>query len=155
MKFLSTLKKMSVLEMFVIAIFIVYIIFPIATPMFMAPYVESPLGMIVIFCITVFLFIYSNPVLAVLYVFVAYELLRRSTKAIRPSPLSNYIQYTQPEIKKDNELNAMKQNLPLENITLEEVVVANMAPIGKSDPISFSMSTYKPVATNVQGASPI
>ena len=153
MKFLSTLKKMSVLEMFVIAIFIVYVIFPIGTPAFVAPYIESPLGMIVIFCITVFLFIYSNPVLAVLYVFVAYELLRRSTKAVRPSPQSNYIQYTQPEMKKENELKTMNAEIPIENTTLEEVVVAKMAPIGKSEPITFSAATFKPVATNVQGAS--
>ena len=139
--------------MFVIAIFIVYIIFPIGTPVFLAPYIESPLGMIVIFCITVFLFIYSNPILAVLYVFVAYELLRRSTKAIRPAPQSNYIQYTQPEVKKETELKKMKDELPIENTTLEEVIVANMAPIGKSEPITFSAATFKPVATNVQGAS--
>lgn len=153
MKFLSTLKKMSILEMFVIAIFIVYVIFPISTPAFVAPYIESPLGMIVIFCITVFLFIYSNPVLAVLYVFVAYELLRRSAKVLRPSPQSNYIQYTQPDVKKETELKKMKDEMPIENTTLEEVVVAKMAPIGKSELITFSAATFKPVATNVQGAS--
>jgi uncharacterized membrane protein len=155
MKFFSKLKQISILEMIVVAIFIVYLILPIGTPALLAPYIESPLGMIVIFCITVFLFIYSNPILAVLYVFVAYELLRRSTKVIRPNPQSNYVQYTKPEAKKNVEMKEMNKDLPIEQITLEEVVVSQMAPIGKSDNIVFTASTFKPVATNVQGASPI
>ena len=39
--------------------------------------------------------------------------------------------------------------------TLEEEVVAKMAPIGKSELAVFTPSTFKPVATNVNGASSI
>jgi len=65
------------------------------------------------------------------------------------------VQYTQPEVKKNVEMKEMNKDLPIEQITLEEVVVSQMAPIGKSDNIVFTASTFKPVATNVQGASPI
>jgi hypothetical protein len=152
-KFLSKLKNVSILEIVVIAIFIVYLVLPISTPLFVAPYIESPLGMIVVFCIAVFLFIYSNPILAVLYIFVAYELLRRSTKAVGPNPQAHYVQYTEPTVKKEVELKKMNESLPVEHATLEEVVVAQMAPIGKSEAVVFTASTFKPVATNVQGAS--
>jgi hypothetical protein len=144
----------------------VYLIFPIATPLFVAPYVESALGMIVLFCIVVFLFIYSNPILAVLFVFVAYELLRRSTKVITATPkVNNYVKYAQPnerivdvEVQKQSvvvdQINANTALVSLDNqTTLEEVVVSQMAPIGKSEPTAYIASSFKPVATNIQGAS--
>jgi hypothetical protein len=169
MKYFSKLKRMSILEIIVIAIFIVYVIFPIGTPIFLAPYVESAIGMIVLFCIVVFLFIYSNPILAVLFVFVAYELLRRSTKTTTSTPkATNYISYAQPpENARDTVVAASERQTLLvdqinantslveDRITLEEAVISQMAPIGKTEPTSYITSTFKPVATNVQGASPI
>jgi hypothetical protein len=163
MKYFSKLKNVSVLEIFVIAIFIVYLVFPIATPIIVAPYIESALGMIVLFCVVVFLFIYSNPILAVLFVFVAYELLRRSTKAIFSTPkVNNYTRLSQPAEKIEKEVsitevntNTTMGNGVVDQTTLEEIVVAQMAPIGKSEPSNFITSTFKPVATTVQGASPI
>jgi hypothetical protein len=58
--------------------------------------------------------------------------------------------YTPTQAKKDSDL--IKMN-PTKERTLEEEVVEQMAPVGKSDPSVYLSSSYKPVAENVQGAS--
>lgn len=80
MKLPAILKSISLIEIVVILIFILYIVFPVPTPGGIAPYVESPLGMVSILIVLVYLFLNSNPILAVLFIFVGYELLRRSGK---------------------------------------------------------------------------
>ena len=118
------------------------------TPDFLASYIDSPLGMIVIFCVTVFLFLYTNPVLGVLYIFVAYELLRRSSNVTARTAI---VQYTPTQANKDADLRAM--NPPKER-TLEEEVIDIRAPIGKSPSIEFVTSDFKPVADKtIPGAS--
>jgi len=80
MKLPAILKSITLIEIVVIVIFILYIVFPVPTPAGIAPYIESPLGMVSILLVLVYLFLKSNPILAVLFIFVGYELLRRSGK---------------------------------------------------------------------------
>ena len=148
MKFPSELlKSFSPLEISLFLIFILYLIFPIQTPSFLAGSVDSPLGMLTIFAVTLYLFFNTHPLLAVLYVFVAYELLRRS--AAKTSRVA-MIQYTPSQAKKDATLKSMN---PPQAETLEEEVVTKMAPIGHSDASIYTMTSFKPVADNVGTAS--
>ena len=161
MKLKSILKSLTMAEILVMVVFIIYLVLPIPTPNMLSPYIESPLGMIVIFCITVGLFLYSNPILAILYIFVGYTLLRRSAVV---SAQSAYIQYTASDAKKAAEIQKQQQtetppqhdSQPQAGSSILEVeVVSQMAPIGKSELAVFTPSTYSPVATNLNGASPI
>jgi hypothetical protein len=147
MKFPTFIKSVSPKEAVLFVIFVLYIIFPVNTPAWFAPYVDSALGMVFMFCVTVALFLYTNPILGVLYIFVAYELLRRSANVTGRAAI---IQYTPTQVKKDVEIKAM--NTPTYT-TLEEVVIAERAPIGVSDPIKFVDSGFKPIADKVVGAS--
>ena len=70
--------KMTPLEISVIAVMILYVVFQVDTPEFMARTIDSPMGMITILVTALFLFYYANPVIAILFVFVAYELIRRT-----------------------------------------------------------------------------
>jgi hypothetical protein len=139
-------KSFSNVESSLLAIFILYLVLPIQTPSFLVGLVNSTVSMIIIFAITVYLFLYSNPILAILYIFVAYELLRRSANVHSVKMAA----YTPTQAKKDSDL--IKMN-PSKERTLEEEVVEQMAPVGKSDPSVYVSSSYKPVAENVQGAS--
>jgi hypothetical protein len=47
----------------------------------------------------------------------------------------------------------MKKMNPVKTVSLEEEVVEQMAPVGKSDISVFTVSTFKPVAENVGSAS--
>lgn len=147
MKLPASLKSVSIYEYCLFIIFVVYIVFPIETPLHIATYLDSALGMAIMFCITLYLFLYSNPVLGILYVFVAYEILRRSSTATGRVAIMNH---TPSQPKKDAELRAMN---PPQERTLEEDIVAVRAPIGRSEPSVFSESSFKPVADNVGGAS--
>ena len=140
-------KSFSQLEILLLVIFILYIVLPIQTPNFLASAIDSSLGMLTIFIVTVYLFFHVNPILAVVYIFVAYELLRRSARKTGGVSL---IQYTPTQARKDSELKAM--NPPLAE-TLEEQIVQKMAPIGHSDPSIFTSSSYKPVADDIKNAA--
>lgn len=148
----SSFSSLSPLEMAVLVIFIIYIILPIKTPLFLAGTVNTPLGLVIILIITLYLFFYTNPVLGVLYIFVAYELLRR-TSLVKTGIVKadNYmIEYTPNEEKREIDMIAMN---PRVGLTLEEEVVATMAPAQKFN-LNGDISTgYKPVVEKVTGAS--
>lgn len=149
MKVPPALLKMSIFEMILFVGFVLYIVLPIRTPGFLAPYIDSIFGMIVLFCITVSLFVYTNPILGVLYILVAYEVLRRSssnkgnTKAI-------IMEYTPSQTTKDADMRNM--NVVIEK-TVEEEVIEVRAPIGKPQPSEYVSTTFKPVADKLDGAS--
>jgi hypothetical protein len=160
---LKLFQKISVPEFALLIAFVIYILFPISTPMEIAPLIDSPLGYVGMFVITLLLFMYTSPILGVLYIFVAYELIRRSSLQSSPrqnTKLSgaNSTQYMPTHVPKviptQSEKDADMANMnPTMDITLEEEIVQLRAPIGKSDPVKYTESTFKPVADNLVGAS--
>jgi hypothetical protein len=141
------LKSFTNLELILLGCFIVYVVFPISTPSFLAGFIESSLGMLVLFLVTIFLFFYTNPILGVIFIFVAYELLRRSSHI---SGRTAIIKHTPSQLKKDIEMASMN---PPKRESLEEEIVEKMAPIGKSDMSIYTPSSFKPVAESVGTAS--
>jgi len=113
----------------------------------MACLVDSSLGMLTVFVVTVYLFFNVNPVVAVVYIFVAYELLRRSSNKTGRVTI---VQHTPSQAKKDSEMVAMN---PKQSTTLEEELVQQMAPIGQSDSSVYVTTSFKPVADKVGEAS--
>jgi len=147
MKFLSFMDSLTNVETAVIVMLISYLALPIQLPDMFANMVDSPIGTIGIFILSVYLFFNSNPLIAVLFVFVAYEMFRRSSNATGKAAM---IKYTPTQARKDEK---MKKMNPVKTTSLEEEVVNEMAPVGKSDISVFTTSTYKPVAENVGSAS--
>jgi hypothetical protein len=146
MQLTNPFKSFSTIEIALLIVFIIYVVLPIETPTFLAGSVNSPITMLVMLAVTGYLFLYSNPILAILYIFVAYELLRRSA-SYKPITLQ---QYTPTQEKKNKDLRAMN---PPQEKSLEEEVVDKMAPVGKSDASVYLPSTYKPVSEKLTGAS--
>jgi hypothetical protein len=143
----SYFKSFSPVEIAVLFVFIVYIVFPIKTPVQFSTYIDSPFGLLTILIITLYLFFYCNPVLGVVYILVAYELLRRSSLNTHRVPI---IQYVPSEKKRAEEMAKMN---PPNYTTLEEEIVQLRAPIDVSKPILYNETTFKPVAEDVMGAS--
>lgn len=165
MNFKKLVKSIKPAEILVLVTFVLYLIFPVTTPSALSPYVESPLGLLIIFCITVALFLYSHPVLGILYIFVAYTLLRRSAVVHNKT---HYVQYTKSDSEKRDQVKKQLEEAtpPVEEarnadvgadqpVTLEEEIVMERAPIGRSDPIQYLQSSYKPVSTNVNGTASV
>lgn len=134
-------------ELILIILFIIYLIIGFKTPEPIASLVDSLVGKIVIFIIVIYLFMNNNPILAVLSLFVAFDLLRRSTLTTGLGALQKY---APTEEKKMSEFSAYNQ-FPY---TLEQEVVKKMAPILRTGS-SLTPPTYKPLLENLYDASPI
>ena len=147
MKLLDTFKNMTKMEMLLGIIFILFIVLPVDVPLMIANIIDSSLGMVLLFALAVYMFTITSPVVAVVFVFVAYELLRRSCKATGKRVI---MKHTPTQEKKDEK---MKKMNPVKKATLEEEMVEKMAPVGRSDMISYITTTFSPVAEDLAGAS--
>jgi hypothetical protein len=134
-------------------------VFPIDTPDTIATSINSPLGMMSLLLITIYLFLYTNPFLGILYIFVAFDLLRRSSRkmsgqsiglpSIMSPAKSAYVQYTPSQDTKNAELIQMNPQI---STSLEEEVVGKMAPVGHSDSNQYIESSFKPITNDVHNA---
>lgn len=144
----------------ILAVLSVYLLSGVMTPISVATIITSPLGIMLLFGLVVALFVYTHPMLGIVGIFAAYELVRRSPRQI--GGMSNMpmvsgtstmmMTHTPNQDQKNMEMVSMN-NAHQNSRTLEEDVVASMAPIGKSDPITFMASSFKPVSTPTIGAS--
>jgi hypothetical protein len=147
MNFSSYFTSLKTMEIGILILFVIYLIFDINPPESMASYIDSPIGMAAVLIITLYMFISFNPVLGVVGIFVAYEVIRRSAAVNNRGAMLNF---TPSQAKKEAEF--VQMNPPADQ-TLEEDMVNKMAPVGQSSMISYNTSEYKPVANDTRGAS--
>jgi hypothetical protein len=147
MKLVSTFKNMSMPEIVVAVVFILYAVLPIETPRMVANLVDTSVGMVAVLAVVVYLFMNANPVLAAISLFAAYELLRRSAAK---TGVQIVTQYTPSQRKKDAK---MKEMNPPKTTSLEEEVVSQMAPLGATKGGEYVTSSFSPVADEVGSAS--
>jgi hypothetical protein len=145
--FSSLFKKEHMGELVLVILLIVYLILGFKTPEPIASMIDSLVGKVVIFIIVIYLFMHANPILAVLSLFVAFDLIRRSSMTTGIDALQRY---APSEQKKSSQFSAFNQ-FPY---TLEQEVVAKMAPIMKSGS-SLTQASYKPLLDNLYDASPL
>ena len=148
MKVADFTKSFSQLEIVALVVFILYIVFPFRTPAFLAQGINSPIGLLGVFLIAIYLFFYTKPLLGVVYIFVAYELLRRSAETVKRAP--RIVKHTPSESKRKQEM--VKMNPKVEK-TLEEEVVQNMTEQHTNTNVLEISSNFKPVSEKVTGAS--
>ena len=145
--FSSLIKKEHRGELILTIIFIIYLILGYKTPQPIAFLVNNILGKVVIFFVVVYMFLTMNPILAVLSLFVAFDLIRRSSMAVNNKLMQTYIP---SEENKMNQFTAFNQ-FPY---TLEQEVVKKMAPIVQSGSV-LKKPSFHPMLENLYGASPV
>lgn len=150
MKISESIKNLSLVEIGLFLAFVLYIVLPINTPPSMKPIVNSPMGILFFFCITLFLFVYTNPILGVLYILVVYEALRRSSDTFK-NPRAIVLEYEPSQKHKDESIERM--NVPKNEKTVEEEVIESRAPIGKNYSERIVQTTFKPTIKPIEGAS--
>jgi hypothetical protein len=134
-------------ELVLAILFIIYLIMGYKTPEGIANMVDTLVGKIVIFVIVLYLFLHCNTILAVLALFVAFDLIRRSSVA---TGIDSLQKYAPSEEKKASQFSAYNQ-FPY---TLEQEVVKKMAPIVQSSS-SISPASYKPILDNTHDSMPL
>ena len=99
-------KKEHTGQLVLLVLFVVYLVMGYDTPEPIAGLVDTLVGKIVIFIVVIYMFLHSNPILAVLSLFVAFDLIRRSSAATGISALQKY---APTEQKKMSQFNAYNQ----------------------------------------------
>jgi len=151
MKIPDSIKSLSSVELILFLAFVLYAVLPIDTPNSMKPFVNSTMGLLFFFCVTILLFVYTNPILGVLYILVVYEALRRSSDTFK-NPRAIVLEYEPSQKNKDASLE--KMNMPKNEKTVEEEVVEARAPIDKTYSAEIVQTTFKPISKPIEGASP-
>ena len=147
MSFFDLFKKENVGQLILTILFSIYIIMGYKTPESVANVVDTLGGKIVIFIVVIYMFLNTNFILAILSLFVAFDLIRRSSISTGIDALHKYLP---TEESKSSQFTAFNQ-FPY---TLEQEVVKKMAPIIQSSSTMKSPS-YKPLIENLYDASPI
>ena len=132
----DTFKSCHKHEMLLTVLIIVYIVLSVPTPDIIAPYVDTPLGNIVVVLIALSFFTHSHPVVGILGLFAAYTLIRRSSVTTGSFAIEAFVP---SEKRKSEELTAYNQ-FP---VTLEEQVVAIMAPLADPE-VGSATATFHP-----------
>ena len=140
-------KKENMGELALAILLVVYLVLGFRTPDAVAGMVDTLVGKIVMFVIVIFLFLHANPLLAVLALFVAFDLMRRSSVATGIDALQKF---APSEEKRTSQFTAYNQ-FPY---TLEQEVVAKMAPMVSAGS-SLTQASYKPMLENLYDASPV
>ena len=156
MKITNFLKSVSTLEIILFILFVFYLVFQIPTPKVLIPFIDSPIGLALIVTITIYLFFYTTPILAILSILVAYELIRRSCSSSSSSMrgrsriIQNFQEkepillnkaeneYIPSESQKDEIIQEMN---PVPRATLEEEVIQEMAPISGNNDSEMPVET--------------
>jgi len=146
--FSSLFQKENMGELVLVILLVIYLIIGRKPPQPFAGMIHSLFGKIVIFFIVIYMFIYSNPILAVLVLFVAFDLMRRSFGGNNSQ--NNLQKYMPSEEKKASQFTAMHQ-FPY---TLEQEIVKKMAPIVRSG-TTLTKPSYKPIVNYLYDASPV
>jgi hypothetical protein len=148
MKYLPSLNSISPLEVVLFVVFVLYLIFPIPTPYIIKPFINTNIGMAVVIVMTLYMLLYTTPILGILTVFIAYELLRRSSAGGVNRSVS-LVKHTPSQPRKDRE---MAQMNPPKELSLEEEMINKNSPVGKGGfGDGYIESSYKPVHDKVLG----
>ena len=144
MKFNSFKKQMTPMEIGALVIFIIYLIIPFKTPRTVSHWVNSSAGILGILVVTTYLFMYAHPALGILYLFVAYELLRRSG--------NDFVQNAEPLGTSYNKMPmnpyAGKKNTQYQNNDLAVIENDDNIYSNKVRELSAVDSSYAPIGVN-------
>jgi len=89
MKITSPFKDFTTPEYFLFGLFVLYLVIPVKTPMMIHKFITNPIGLILLLTVVTAMFFMTPSILAIMFVLVIYELLRRDENSdntyIRPS----------------------------------------------------------------------
>ena len=137
------LEKKNMPQLALVILFIIYFIMGLKTPSSVATMIDSTVGKVVVALFALLLFAYSNPILGVLGIFVAYQLVRNASIKTGMASLE---QYYPTEEKKWSPFTPAHQ-FPY---TLEQEMVKRMAP--QKFNTNYVKPTYKPMLEDIYDA---
>lgn len=144
--FNELLEKKNMPQLVLVVLFIIYLLMGFKTPHSVANMIDSTVGKIVVAMFALLLFAYSNPILGVLGIFVAYQLVR---SASIKTGMAGLEEYYPTEEKKWSPFTPAHQ-FPY---TLEQEMVKKMAP--QKFNTNYTKATYKPTLDDTYDAASV
>jgi hypothetical protein len=145
MKYIEDLlKKRNMAQLVLVVLFIIYLSMGYDTPDMLANIIDTSFGKLLVALFALLLFAYSNPILGVLGLVVAYRLIQSATAKTGLAALD---EYAPTEEKKWSPFNARHQ-FPY---TLEQEIVKQMASTKFNS--SYVKAPYKPMLDDTHDAS--
>lgn len=141
------MRKARAHELVLGGLFVIYSGLDIEAPDFINEFASSQIGLFFIVVFAISMFLYLNPVVAILGLVACYELIRRSRggSMVTPDEMIRALPKTQPGC---TDLNAYNQF----SKTLEQEMVEKMAPL--TGP-SVGNVSYRPEVENDHDAAPV
>ena len=143
---ISFMKKQSQLHLLLMSLIVLFVVSDIAIPHSLASLIDTPVGNIVVVVVALALLLNEKPVVGVLSVIAAYELIKRSSVKTGTHGIRRYLP---TENKKDAHFSALNDFA----VTLEEEQVQKMVPFVVDN--SLTGPSYKPVLNASHNASNI
>lgn len=140
------LEKKNMPQLVLVVLFIIYLLMGFKTPDSLATMIDSMVGKIVVALFALLLFAYSNPILGVLGIFVAFQLVRGASIKTGMAGLEEYYP---TEEKKWSPFTPAHQ-FPY---TLEQEMVKKMAP--QKFNTNYVKATYRPTLEDTYDAASI
>jgi hypothetical protein len=144
--FNELLEKRNMPQLVLVVLFIIYLLMGYKTPDSVANMIDTTVGKIVVAIFALLLFGYSNPILGVLGIFVAYQLVRGASIKTGMAALEEYYP---TEEKKWSPFTPAHQ-FPY---TLEQEMVKKMAP--QKFNTNYVKATYKPTLDETYDAASV
>jgi hypothetical protein len=140
------LEKRNMPQLVLVILFIIYLLMGYKTPSSVANMIDSNMGKIMVALFALLLFAYSNPILGVLGIFVAYQLVRGASIKTGMAALEKY--YPTQE-KKWSPFTPAHQ-FPY---TLEQEMVKTMTP--QKFNTNYVKATYRPTLDDTYDAASV
>jgi hypothetical protein len=141
----SLFKRENMGQLLLSILFIIYIVMGYKMPHNVAAMIDTIPGKSLVVIIALILFATTNPILGVLGLYVAYDLIRKSGEKTGYTALSVY---APSEEKKDSHFTSFNQ-FPY---TLEQEIVKKMTPMHNGSMLE-TKATFKPVLDDIHNAS--
>ena len=149
-RLLNKIFSFSQFDLLLAVIFIIYLVLPIHTPEYLAQINISIGASLFFLTVTILLFMYTNPIIAILYIFVVYEIVRRSYQTIKVTSRLASVPNIESPVYQDSrtkevrskvlqpkqmpkEIDEPQSSFSNDQFSLETEMVNKMSPIGRTD----------------------
>lgn len=178
MKITSVFNDFTNTEFYLLGLFVLYLVVPFHTPRVFYDFLVNPVGLILLLGTVIYMFFSTPPILAIVYVLVVYELLRRDG-----SSENNHREHIEADAGSTKQYNYVTDPIKVESVnstgriedkpmhvpehveehkeeeeyalpvgdSLEELIVSEAAPIQYSS--SGREENYRPISENKLGGS--
>jgi c-di-AMP phosphodiesterase-like protein len=136
-------SNMKTHEVLLAVILVVYLVSGVSTPYNLSPYVNNVFMYVSLICLVVLLFLYSKPLLAILFAVVAMVFINRNQRV-------SHVKMAPSQKNKDADIKKLNNHLEVKTLEEEVVGIISVKPDNMTNP-----SSYNPVLCATHNASEI